>query len=45
VKRHESMNHLQRHGCRIEREGGRHTILANPATGAKAPIPQHVLAA
>jgi mRNA interferase HicA len=41
VKRHELINHLQRQGCREEREGGRHTIYKNPANGAKAPVPRH----
>jgi predicted RNA binding protein YcfA (HicA-like mRNA interferase family) len=41
VKRHEIVDHLQRHGCRLEREGSRHTIYTNPATGAKAPVPRH----
>jgi len=35
------MRHLSTHGCRIEREGGRHTIIGNPVTGAKAPVPRH----
>jgi hypothetical protein len=25
----------------MDREGGRHTIYANPANGAKAPVPRH----
>jgi hypothetical protein len=25
----------------VDREGGRHTIFVNPATGAKAPVPRH----
>lgn len=41
MKRHEIVDHLQRHGCRLEREGSRHTIYTNPATGAKAPVPRH----
>jgi mRNA interferase HicA len=41
VKRYELIGHLQRHGCRLEREGGRHSIYANPVTGAKAPVPRH----
>jgi mRNA interferase HicA len=41
VKRRELINHLQREGCCFEREGGRHTIYKNPATGAKAPVPRH----
>jgi hypothetical protein len=25
----------------LNREGGRHSIYANPANGAKAPVPRH----
>jgi hypothetical protein len=41
LKRHELIQHLHRQGCHIEREGSRHTIYANPANGAKAPVPRH----
>ncbi|MGA7410415.1 MAG: type II toxin-antitoxin system HicA family toxin [Bryobacteraceae bacterium] len=41
MKRHELIGHLQDHGCRLDREGGRHTIFINPANGAKAPVPRH----
>jgi mRNA interferase HicA len=41
VKRRELINHLQREGCCLDREGGRHTIYTNPANGAKAPVPRH----
>jgi mRNA interferase HicA len=41
VKLHELINHPQRHGCYLDREGGSHTIYTNPANGAKAPVPCH----
>lgn len=41
MKRHELIDHLKRQGCRLDREGSRHTIFANPANGAKAPVPRH----
>jgi hypothetical protein len=41
VKRHALTDHLRRHGCLLKREGARHTIFANPATGAQAPVPRH----
>jgi len=41
VKRHELLDHLHRHGCNLYREGGRHSIFSNPATGMKAPVPRH----
>ena len=30
-----------RHGCVLDREGGRHSIFVNPSNGRKAPIPRH----
>ncbi len=41
MKRRELIDHLRRQGCRLEREGARHSIYGNPANGAKAPVPRH----
>jgi mRNA interferase HicA len=41
VKRYELLGHLRRHGCLLDREGGSHSIYANPANGKKAPVPWH----
>jgi len=41
LKRHELIEHLKQQGCRLVREGGRHTIYTNPANGAKAQVPRH----
>ncbi|MGA2267101.1 MAG: type II toxin-antitoxin system HicA family toxin [Bryobacteraceae bacterium] len=41
MKRHELIGHLQRHGCRLEREGARHSIYTNTVTGARVPVPRH----
>ena len=41
MKRHELVGHLQRHGCTVKREGGRHTIYMNPSNSAQAPVPRH----
>jgi mRNA interferase HicA len=41
LKRHELIGHLKSQGCSVDREGSRHTIYINPATGAKAPVPRH----
>jgi mRNA interferase HicA len=41
LKRHELIAHLRRQGCRLDREGGRHTIYINPANGARVPVPRH----
>jgi hypothetical protein len=38
VKRHELLGHLRRHGCRLAREGGHHTIFTNPSNGVKVPF-------
>jgi mRNA interferase HicA len=32
---------LERHGCRLEREGSRHSIYTNPANGKSAPVPRY----
>jgi len=41
LKRHELIGHLQGQGCRLAREGSRHTIYTNPVNGAKVPVPRH----
>ena len=41
MKRRELIQHLARHGCRLLREGGRHSVWMNPATGHKEAIPRH----
>jgi hypothetical protein len=41
VKRHELLDHLQSNGCRLEREGKRHSIFINPVNKLKAPVPRH----
>ncbi|MBZ5618217.1 MAG: type II toxin-antitoxin system HicA family toxin [Acidobacteriia bacterium] len=41
MKRHQLLNHLQRQGCCLDREGARHSIYTNPANGAKVPVPRH----
>ena len=41
MKRHELTAHLKQQACLVDREGSRHTIYANPANGAKAPVPRH----
>jgi hypothetical protein len=33
--------YLRQHGCRREREGSRHTIWSNPATGQETQVPRH----
>ena len=41
MKRRELIQHLARHGCRLLREGARHSVWMNPATGHKEAIPRH----
>lgn len=41
MKRHQLLGHLHKHGCRLDREGGSHSIYLNPANNAKAPVPRH----
>ncbi len=41
MKRSALLAHLTTHGCRLEREGGRHSIWSNPATGEIQAIPRH----
>jgi mRNA interferase HicA len=41
VKRQALLKHLRNHGCRLKREGGRHSVWWNPETGDRAPVPRH----
>ena len=41
MKRVDLEKHLRAHGCRFERQGGRHPVWVNPATGVTAPLPAH----
>ncbi|MFV9505540.1 MAG: type II toxin-antitoxin system HicA family toxin [Oscillochloridaceae bacterium umkhey_bin13] len=41
MKRNDLIRHLQRHGCTLLREGGRHSIYTNPANGEQTPVPRH----
>ena len=41
MKRRDLLQHLQAHGCRFEREGGKHSLWLNPGTGKVEAIPRH----
>ena len=41
MKRRDLLQHLQAHGCRLEREGGKHSLWLNPSTGKVEPVPRH----
>jgi mRNA interferase HicA len=40
VKRTELVRHLNRHGCLLLREGGRHSIFWNPANRRTSAVPR-----
>ena len=41
MKRADLVRHLHRHGCRLLREGGRHTIYWTPSNGRVSAVPRH----
>jgi predicted RNA binding protein YcfA (HicA-like mRNA interferase family) len=41
VKRRALVQHLERHGCMLLREGGDHTIYVNPTKRQMSSIPRH----
>ena len=41
MKRRDLIRHLLAQGCVFVREGGSHTILMNPVTGRRTPVPRH----
>ena len=41
MKRRALLWHLTRHGGRLVREGGEHSIGENPATNRRASVPRH----
>ena len=41
MNRTDLVRHLEAHGCRFVREGGKHTIYKNPANGAFSSVPRH----
>lgn len=41
MKRHELLRHLHEHGCRLLREGTRHSIYFDPATRKTSAVPRH----
>ena len=41
MKRRELIRHLQKQGCVLEREGGRHSVWINPANGLIQAVPRH----
>lgn len=41
MKRRDLIRYLEAHGCRFERDDGKHTVYINPATRRTASIPRH----
>lgn len=41
MKRKDLVKHLRRHGCRLLREGGAHSIWENPVKNLRTPVPRH----
>ncbi len=41
MQRRELIRHLEKQGCELLREGGRHTIYYNPKNDKTAAIPRH----
>jgi len=41
VKRHDRIRHLQRNGCVLVREGGKHSWWGHPANGRRSSVPRH----
>jgi len=41
VKRADLVRHLERNGCEFDREGGKHTVYRNAATGRHSTVPRH----
>jgi predicted RNA binding protein YcfA (HicA-like mRNA interferase family) len=41
VKRRDLIRHLERHGCRIVREEGKHSVITNPREDKVSTVPRH----
>ena len=41
MKRRELVRHLERHGCRLLRQGGRHSVYVNSETKTVSTVPRH----
>ncbi len=41
MKRAKLVKHLQSHGCKLHREGARHTIFTNADATRKTAVPRH----
>ncbi|MBE0416125.1 MAG: type II toxin-antitoxin system HicA family toxin [Dehalococcoidia bacterium] len=41
MKRRELLRHLERNGCKLLREGTRHTVYYNPSNRKTSTVPRH----
>jgi mRNA interferase HicA len=41
MKRNDLIRHLEQHGCRFLREGGKHTVYVNRAANRTSTVPRH----
>jgi mRNA interferase HicA len=41
MKRKELLRHLESHGCRVLREGRKHTVIYDPETRRTSTLPRH----
>jgi predicted RNA binding protein YcfA (HicA-like mRNA interferase family) len=41
MKRLDLLRHLERHGCALLREGGRHSVYVNRAARKSSTVPRH----
>jgi mRNA interferase HicA len=41
MKRRDLEQHLRKQGCEMLREGARHSVFYNPASGATSSVPRH----
>jgi mRNA interferase HicA len=42
MKRGDLLRYLEGCGCKLQREGSRHSIYLNPANGKKTSVPRHM---
>ena len=41
MNRDDLVRHIQRHGCQLLREGGKHSVFVNPAANRTSTVPRH----
>jgi mRNA interferase HicA len=41
MKRQELIRHLERHGCELLRDRGKHSVYVNPANSQVTAVPRH----